>query len=140
MSEAIYQQAILDHARAAVGAGRLDEPDGKATVDNPLCGDRVTVEVRLDGDTIAAVAHQVRGCLLCEASASVLARHATGRPPEALRQAAREFEAMIRSGAAVPAGWPELEVFTPVRQARSRHECVLLPFQAVERAIADAGG
>lgn len=139
MSDALYQQAILDHARAAVGAGRLDAADGKATVDNPICGDRVTVELRMDGATVDTLAHQVRGCLLCEATASVIARRATGLTPDALRAAAKSFDAMIRKDGPVPAGWPELEAFTPVQAARSRHECVLLPFQATVQALADAG-
>lgn len=135
MSEALYHKAILDHARAAVGAGSLAAPDGAATVDNPVCGDRVTVEIDLADGAVGAVAHRVRGCVLCEAAASVLAGRAPGLTPDRVRAAADGFARMIRNGGPTPPGWPELEAFAPVRAAKSRHDCVLLPFQAAERAL-----
>ena len=55
MIDQLYQDAILNHAKAAVGQGKLETPTGSAMVDNPLCGDRVTVDIALDGDRIAAV-------------------------------------------------------------------------------------
>ncbi|MEE8247677.1 MAG: iron-sulfur cluster assembly scaffold protein, partial [Alphaproteobacteria bacterium] len=75
----VYRQAIIDAARAALGAGRLEAPDAAATLDSPLCGDRARVEVRLAEGRIAALAHQVRGCLLCQAAASVMAEIAIGK-------------------------------------------------------------
>ena len=133
--DALYQQAIIDHAKAAIGAGRLPGPTVSATVDNPLCGDRVTVDLSLADGKVAAIGHQVRGCLLCNAAASVLARYAIGRDGPALRAVAQGFEAMIRDGGPVPVDWPELECFRPVHAAKSRHECVLLPFQAAVKAL-----
>lgn len=62
MTDELYQKAILGKAREASGAGTLAEPDASATVNNPVCGDRVTMEVRLSGGRVAAVAHKVRGC------------------------------------------------------------------------------
>ncbi len=143
-TEALYHRAILDFARSADGAGRLESPSASALIDNPLCGDRVTVEVALAGETVTALAHRVRGCVLCQAAAGVLGRHAPGRSRTELRQAGPALAAMLREGGAVPAGWPELAMFLPVRPTRGRHDCVLLPFQALEQALraapADAAG
>lgn len=135
MPDALYQQAILKHAKAAVGAGRLENATVEATVDNPLCGDRVTVSLSLDDGIVTAVGHDVRGCVLCHASASLLAQHGVGQSEDAIRAVASSFEEMIRDGGPVPEGWPDLETFEPVRAARSRHECVLLPFEAATRAL-----
>lgn len=135
MPDTLYHQAILEHAKSAIGAGRLEGATAEATVDNPLCGDRVTVALSLDDDTITAIGHEVRGCVLCQASASLLARHGVGLAPDAIRQAAVAFETMIRDGGPVPENWPDLATFEPVRAARSRHECVLLPFEAATRAL-----
>ncbi|MEE8271063.1 MAG: iron-sulfur cluster assembly scaffold protein [Alphaproteobacteria bacterium] len=140
MTDALYQSAILAHAKAAVGAGRLDQAHASATVDNPLCGDRVTVEVSLDDGRIAALAHVVRGCVLCHATASVLSSHAVGLNAAELHRIAQQFAAMIRNGGQVPAAWPVLQDFHPVRAAKSRHECVLLPFEAAEKAVTLAAG
>jgi nitrogen fixation NifU-like protein len=141
MTDSLYQDAIMAHAKAAHGAGRLEQPDGTATVDNPLCGDRVTMDVALDDQgRIARLGHKVRGCVLCSAVASVLGDHADGLTAEELHRVGTAFEAMIREGEPVPEEWPDLSAFEPVRAAKSRHECVLLPFEALEQAVKDAAG
>ena len=137
MIDALYDQAILQKARDATGAGRLPEPDGSAMIDNPLCGDRVTIDLTLADGKVATLSHLVRGCVLCEASAALIAEQAVGQAPAALRQAAAGIRPMLREGAAPP--WPELEIFTPVRAVRSRHDCVELPFRALTAALDKAG-
>lgn len=139
MADQLYQAAIVGHARAARGKGRLDAPDGSATVDNPLCGDRVTIDVRMEGEQVTALGHQVRGCLLCEAAASVIGGRAIGATRAELDAAAEAVGVMLK-GANAAAPWPEMEAFVPVRAHRSRHGCVLLPFEALEKALADAKG
>ena len=135
MIDELYQQAILALSRAAHGAGRLDAPDATAAVDNPLCGDRITVDLRIADGRIVALGHKVRGCLLCEAATSLLARDAPGRTIADLIEAQAAFTRMIRENGPVPEAWPGLDAFTPVKAVRGRHECVLLPFTAVTTAL-----
>jgi len=140
MSDALYHKAILDLARAATGAGQLDQADGRATIHNPLCGDRVTVEVAVSSGQITALAHKVRGCVLCEAAAAAIGAHAVGETASALRQAATALDAMLEHGAPAPAIWHgALAAFQPVTAVKSRHDCVLLPFQALVEALGKAG-
>ena len=139
MDDSLYQQSILALARAADGAGRLDHPHATATVDNPVCGDRVTMDLTMDGTAVAAVRHKVRGCVLCQATAAVIGRRAPGQPVDDLRTLADGFDAMIRDGGPAPELWPELAAFEPLRAVRSRHECVLLPFAALAEALTKAG-
>lgn len=138
MSEAIYQQQVLDLARAATGAGKLPDPDVAVTVNNPLCGDRISLELKLRDGRIGALAHRVRGCSLCEASASVIGTHAIGAPAEELRAAAAAAAAILAGAGDEPA-WPELAAFRPVAAHKSRHRCVMLPFEALTKALAEAG-
>ena len=139
MLNALYQDAIIATARRAVGRGRLVRPDGTATVDNPLCGDRVTLDVELGASgCVARVGHVVRGCLLCEAAAALIAEHASARDVEDLLRAGVGVEAALRDGAPFP--WPELEMFVPVRDVKSRHRCVGLPFEALGEALAQCAG
>ncbi len=140
MPDSLYQQAILKHAKAAIGAGKLENATVEATVDNPLCGDRVTVSLALDNGTITAIGHVVRGCVLCEASASLLAQHGPGLSVEDIHSASHAFQDMIRDDGPVPENWPDLSTFEPVRAAKSRHECVLLPFEAATKALNSADG
>lgn len=144
--QAIYHEAIVAAARRASGAGHLDAPDASVTVDNPLCGDRISLDVRVRGASLAAIAHRVRGCLLCEAAASVIADNALGASAEELAAVHGEVAALLsgtRAGEAL--SWSALDMFSPVRDYRSRHECVLLAFEALDRAMgqvraAPAGG
>ena len=138
MSDDLYQRAIMDRAKAPVRAGRLPSPDATATVDNPLCGDRVTVDVTLADGRITDIAHQVRGCALCQASASVLAAAAIGQTAAGLQAARDRLKAMLGGGETPEAPWQELEIFTPVRRYKSRHECVILPFDALTQALGQA--
>jgi nitrogen fixation protein NifU and related proteins len=131
MNDALYHDRIMALARAATGAGRLDAPDGTATIDNPLCGDRVTVDVRLEGVRIVALGHKVRGCALCQASAAILGEMAPGAAVENVAALRAQLDAILDGSAA--AG--PLDLFIPVRSHRSRHECVRLPFQATAAAI-----
>ena len=138
-SDALYQEALLRLARAAKGAGHLEAPDATAGRDNALCGDDVVVDVVIRDGRIAAVGHRVRGCVLCQASASVLGGVAPGRAPGEIARARAALVAMLREEASVPAApWEELAVFLPVRAVPSRHECVLLPFDTLGDALARA--
>ena len=136
MSEDLYQAAIVAAARAGKAHGRLEAPNGSATVDNPLCGDRVTIDVALAGEVVEAVGQLVRGCLLCEAAGALIADAAPGQAPAALREVRPALAAMLEHDAPPPGGaWRELECFVPVRPYKSRHECVLLAFEALEKAL-----
>lgn len=136
MTDELYHREVMRLAADATGHGRLAAPTGSATVTNPLCGDRITVDVVVEAGRIAALGHEVRACLLCQASASMLARHATGGDPAALGAIKGEIERHIAAGTQLPETWPELAAFAPVANHRSRLRCVTLPFEALERAVA----
>ena len=138
MTDQLYHQAILELAKQAGRTPRLEAPDASVTVDNPLCGDRVTLELRLADGRVDAVGHKVRGCLLCQAAAAVIAARAPGETPAALHEVAGRLDFAIRKDpAAARALWPELAAFAPVHGHRSRHDCVLLPFEALTRVLAE---
>jgi nitrogen fixation protein NifU and related proteins len=138
MSEELYQQAIKALAQADHSGGRLEQPDGAVRLDNSLCGDRVTMEVRVRDGRVTALAHQTKGCLLCRASASLIGLRASGLARDELVRAAAAVEPLIAAAGAVPPDWPELESFLPARDYPSRHGCVLLPWQALIAALAKA--
>ena len=135
----IYHDAIKALATAAVGEGTLASPDGRTLVDNPLCGDRVEMEVALSDGRVAALAHQVRGCLLCRAAASVIGKHAAGASLQDVERISAGVSEMLEKQAPPPAAWKDLEAFLPVHGHRSRYRCVQLPFEAVIAAMRAAG-
>lgn len=136
MSDAIYHDAIVALARDASAAGALDAPQATATVDNPLCGDRVAVDLAFEGERISALRHRVRGCLLCQASAAALAIAAVGATREDLRAGAASLAALLKDGAPLPAGrFAPFAAFAPLARHRSRHDCAKLPLLAAEKAL-----
>jgi nitrogen fixation NifU-like protein len=136
MSVDLYQQAIITLAKRAREQSRLADADHTATVDNPLCGDRITLDLITDGDIIEKVGHKTRGCLLCEASACLIADHAPGETIDDLKTKA---EMLISSfsdeNQALTDLWPGLDTLAPARSYKSRHDCVTLPFQALSKAL-----
>ena len=130
----LYQDKIMALAHDEARAGRMDAPDATATVDNPLCGDRVTIDLRLEDGRISEITHHVRGCVLCQASAAALGAKAVGETRESLAKAQGSLRGMLK-GAAAPSGeWAAFDAVTPVAAPKSRHTSVLQPVDANDEA------
>jgi nitrogen fixation NifU-like protein len=139
MTDDLYQQAILEAARRGAENRRLERPDGTSTVDNPLCGDRVTMDVRVHDGRITTVGYRTRGCALCQASTALLADAAVSLEPSAIPRVEDQVAAML--GHDGPSPTPPFEtyaMFMPARRHPSRHACVRLPFDALRQALAAA--
>jgi NifU-like protein involved in Fe-S cluster formation len=137
MELGIYNARMLRLAAEATGAGRLSEPHGSAEIVNPTCGDRITVDVKVAAGHIAALGYEVHACVLTQASASLLGRHAPGRTAAEIPDVAAQVEAMLSGDSGAPgADWSDYGALEPVRAHRSRHECVMLPLRALLAALA----
>jgi nitrogen fixation NifU-like protein len=133
VTDALYHDRIVALAKSRAGAGKLEAPTASARRDNPLCGDRVTMDVRLDDQgRMAELAHQVRGCALCQAAAVALTARAQGRPGSDIGALRAEIDAVLNGAAG---GEGDFAAFVPVRQYRARHDCVTLPFEALKAAL-----
>ena len=133
----VYHHALVERAQAGRSRGRLARPDRTVTLDNPLCGDRVTLDLKIDDGRVVDVGHQVRGCLLCEAAAETIGQHGPGKTAVELSEARMAIADMLRQGAPAPEGeWSCLAAFAPVQKVKSRHDCVLLPFEALAKTLA----
>ncbi|NIJ03715.1 Fe-S cluster assembly sulfur transfer protein SufU [Frigoribacterium faeni] len=97
--DSLYQQVILDHAKARHGDGELPDADAEHFERNPTCGDEITVRVRLEPgtDRVADLRWQGAGCSISMASASVLSGLAPGRTLPEVAELVGEFRAMMRS-------------------------------------------
>ena len=98
----------------------------------------MTVDICLREGIVSAVGHEVRGCLLCEAAASVIGQEAVGESPSMLQTLAGQVQTMLEKEVVPKNIWHDLEMFRPVSRYPSRHLCVLLPFQALRGALDDA--
>jgi NifU-like protein involved in Fe-S cluster formation len=140
MSDELYQKALLKLAGAAHGAGRLSGPCCSGREANAMCGDVVTFDVQLDGASrIAACANELKGCVLVQASASLLSEHAKGCSAFDITAIKTAVTDMLNGGDNPDGVWAAYEVFKPASTYRSRHSCVLLPIEALEKALKDCG-
>ena len=129
----------MARARAGAADSRLDPRDARATADNPLCGDRVTLDLRLAGGRVAALGHRTRGCALCQAASETLREAAIGADPAAAATAIDAVRGFLAGGADPAGAFAAFALFRPVRDYKSRHGCVLLPLEALGEALAAAG-
>lgn len=134
-ADPLYRRELLRLAANATGAGHLPAADATASVYNPACGDRVTVELALEGGQIAALAHVTHGCVLTQASAALLAGMAAGKNQAGLTALADSVQAFLK-GAPAPEGYG---VFDGVTGHAGRHVCVMLPLEAALKALDAAG-
>ncbi|WP_430646982.1 Fe-S cluster assembly sulfur transfer protein SufU [Agromyces sp. GXS1127] len=141
--DGLYQEIILDHAKARHGDGPLEGAHAEHHEYNPTCGDEITLRVKLDGahERIDQVAWQGDGCSISMASASVLTDLVAGRPVDEALGLAEEFRTMLRSKGE---GMPDEEVlgdaiaFHGVSKYVMRIKCAMLSWVALEAAVAKA--
>jgi nitrogen fixation NifU-like protein len=135
MSDTPYTQALLRLAADGTGAGRLVKADASATVHNPACGDRVTIDLAVKDSRVAALAHHTRACILTQASAAILGAQAIGASQTDLAALAESVQAMLRGAAPPLPPFEAYGVFEGIADHPGRHVCVLLPLQAALEAF-----
>lgn len=136
-TDELYQATIVDHDRAPRNAGPLPDATHHATVDNPLCGDVVTIHAQLVDGVVRDLRFEGRGCALSQAAASIMTTLVRDRSVDESRRLAAAFERFIQAApdAAIPEDLGELRAFAGVRRFRSRRVCAMLAFRALLRAL-----
>jgi NifU-like protein involved in Fe-S cluster formation len=137
MLNEVYNRRILELAAAIPRIGRLEQPDASATALSKLCGSTVTIDLKMDGDTVTDFAHEVKACALGQASSSIMARNIVGSKASELKALREEVRKMLKESGAPPANgkWADIAVLEPVRNYKARHASTLLTFDAVVDAI-----
>jgi nitrogen fixation protein NifU and related proteins len=137
----LYQDIILDHGRHPRNFRKIEQPTHFAHGYNPLCGDRVTVYLSLDGDHITDVAFQGRGCAISTAAASLMTEVLKGKTVEEARALFAQFRSRVTGGDPETLTEPlaeeaeRLEPLTGVKAYPARVKCATLPWHAFEAAL-----
>jgi len=133
----IYNKRIIELAGNIPRLGRLPDPDASATAHSKLCGSTVTIDLKMDGDTVTDFAHEVKACALGQASSSIMAHHVVGSNADELRALRETVRKMLKENGAPPRDgkWADIAVLEPVRDYKARHASTLLTFDAVVDAI-----
>lgn len=137
MLNEVYNRRILELAGNIPRLGRLPTPDASATAHSKLCGSTVTVDLKMDGDTVTDFAHEVKACALGQASSSIMARNVVGAKADELRGLREAVRRMLKENGPPPhdGRWVDIAVLEPVRDYKARHASTLLTFDAVVSAI-----
>jgi SUF system NifU family Fe-S assembly protein len=141
MLDDIYNKHILEFAAPIPRLGRLPQPDATATAHSRLCGSTVTVDLKMDGDVVTDIAHEVKACALGQASSSIMANHVVGARADELRDVREAMRKMLKENGPPPAGrFADLAYLEPVRDYKARHASTMLTFDAVVDAIGQIEG
>lgn len=137
----LYQELILDHYRRPRNRGVVERPTHSVALNNPLCGDEIDLQLRVEGDVIADVQFVGRGCSISQAAASMMTMVVKNRPTaEALALGAR-MSAMMHgdAGAAQDRALGDSRALAGVAQFPVRVKCALLPWNALQDALKTRG-
>jgi nitrogen fixation NifU-like protein len=133
----LYQEVILDHNRRPHNFRVIESPSARQEGYNPLCGDRLTLYLALDGEVITDVAFQGSGCAISKASASLMTDALKGKTVDQARALFDQFQAMITSTLGTPpADLGKLTVLAGVREFPTRIKCASLAWHTMKAAVA----
>ena len=133
----LYRDIIVDHNRHPRNFREMPDADRHADGFNPLCGDRLTLFVKLDGDRISDVSFQGSGCAISVASASLLTESVKGRTvPDAERLFATMHSLLTRDDASVDVvALGKLGALSGVREFPARVKCASLCWHTLDAAL-----
>lgn len=134
----LYQEVILDHSRNPRNFRKLDPADRFAEGSNPLCGDRITLFLKMDGDRIADVGFQGQGCAISKASASMMTVSLKGKTAAEAQTMFGRFHDMVTGspgGAIEKDALGKLAVFQGVSEFPARVKCASLAWHTMHAAL-----
>jgi len=135
--KALYQEVILDHNRKPRNYGKLEQASHQAEGHNPLCGDHISVALKLEGERVNCIAFQGESCAICKASASMMTAAVKGKSRADAEILIQEFLAMATGKLDLesPNHMGRLSVFAGVRDLPTRVKCAILPWHTLHAAF-----
>ena len=135
----LYQQVILDHNKKPRNYRELEGANRVAEGHNPLCGDQLTVYLRMDDAVVGEVSFVGSGCAISKASASMMTQAVKGKTREEAETLFAEFHRMVTGELdeeATPNALGRLKIFAGVREFPARVKCASLPWHTMHAALA----
>jgi nitrogen fixation NifU-like protein len=137
----LYRDVILDHNRSPRNFGRLDPADASAVGHNPLCGDALSLTLRVEGDRLSDLRFNGQGCAISIASASLMGEAIRGKSLAEVDTLYREVHALLTEPAYVPTvPLGKLMALGGVREYPARVKCASLCWHTLQAALHPAAG
>lgn len=133
----LYQDLIIEHYKRPRNRGALEKPDAAVQLNNPTCGDEVTLHLALKDGVVVDVKFQGQGCSISQASLSMMSQVVKGRTPEEIGRVAERFSEMLRGDAAAARDkmLGDLRALAGVSRYPVRVRCALLGWDALSEAL-----
>ena len=131
----LYQEVIIDHNRHPRNCHRLADADRVADGFNPLCGDRLTVYLKLRDGVIADAAFEGEGCAISVASASLMTEQLKGKTESEARAIFDRFRALVTGEEEAGVGLDKLVVLAGVKEFPARVKCAILAWHTLSAAL-----
>ena len=129
----IYRDLLLEHARHPNNSGRLESPDLRATAFNPLCGDELELTLAVSEDIIQDCKTKVRGCSICQASASMMSDLILTKTLQEAEKISKVFtESLSKENEVISESLDSLRPLIALKKHRSRIKCMKLAWDALE--------
>lgn len=139
----LYQDVILDHSRSPHNFRVLGNADRQAEGFNPLCGDQVTLYLKLDHDRIQDISFQGKGCAISKAAASMMTDSVKDKSPAEVEAIFHTFHEMVTGSKNEPIDpdrLGKLAVFSGVCEFPARIKCAVLPWHTLKSALEGKNG
>ena len=135
MIDDLYQEIILDHSKKPRNFGHLESASAHADGYNPLCGDKLSLELKLDGDVVKDARFVGAGCAISVASASLMTETLKGKTRAEAEKLFERFHQLLTTDAAQTEGLGKLAVFSGVREYPTRVKCATLAWHTLKAAL-----
>lgn len=135
----LYQEVIFDHNRQPRNFHPMADADHVAEGHNPLCGDQLTVYLKVADGVVQDVSFVGHGCAISTASASLMTEAVKGRPVDEVEALFRDFHALLTDVAPEGRDFGKLEVLAGVREFPARVKCATLAWHTLHNALAGGG-
>jgi nitrogen fixation NifU-like protein len=136
----LYRDVILDHNKKPRNFGKLEDATTRADGHNPLCGDRLTVSLKLNGDRIEDIRFEGKGCAISTASASLMTEAVKGKDRGAVGELFEKVHGLLtRQDAEAPADLGKLAALSGVREFPARVKCASLCWHTLNAALERGG-
>lgn len=132
----LYREVILDHYRSPRNKGTLAEYTAEVELSNPVCGDEITLYLKVVDNTIDEIRFEGRGCSISQASASMMTEAVKGKPVDEALKIISEFHGMMKGDiTADQVELGDLEALQGVAKFPVRIKCALLSWEALQQGL-----
>jgi nitrogen fixation NifU-like protein len=139
MVDDLYQETILDHSKRPRNHHPMDDANRKADGYNPLCGDKLRLYLKVEGDVVQDASFEGSGCAISTASASLMTDSLKGKTRAEALKLMEKFHDLLTTDTPVQQDLGKLVVFCGVRDYPARVKCATLAWHTLKSALNNAG-